>query len=289
MEIIRLALRDFVRDRCGTVAAPLAYFSVFALPPVLLLAVAITAWMFGQEAAARGIDAQLKAIFSPEVARQVHTLLQSAWQNTGRSRLGLAAGAAGILLSGTRAFVELQRVLNRAWEVEPVGPPIKRFALKRITAFLMIVAVTIILLTSIAVSIIVPALDRSIPGSIFLLTIWQTFAPFVILMFLVAAIFKVLPDAKVEWRDVLFGAIFTGALLGIGKYAFSVYFTQRTVATVWGTMGTFALLLLWLYYSSAALLFGAELTHARARREGRQMQPDDHAVRRTKPSEESAA
>src|SRR5215831_12603621 len=209
MDAIKLAFREFMRDRCGTAAAALAYFSVFALPPILLLAVAVSAWIFGHEAAHRGIDRQLEAVLSPEVAGQVHRLVQSAWQNSGRGWLGLIAGAAGILLAGTRAFVELQRVLNRAWDVEPVGPPVKRFALKRITAFLMIVAVTIILLTSIAVSIIVPALDRSIPGSIFLLTIWHTFAPFVILMFLVAAIFKVLPDAKVEWRDVLFGAIFT--------------------------------------------------------------------------------
>ena len=123
----------------------------------------------------------------------------------------------------------------------------------------------------------------------FLLSAWQTFAPFVILTLVVAAIFKVLPDAKVEWRDVWFGAVFTGGLLAIGKYAFSFYFTHSTVATLWGTMGTFALLLLWLYYSSATLPFGAELMHVRARRQGREMQPDDGAVRSPKPREDAVA
>src|SRR5262249_39854376 len=220
MDAIKLAFREFMRDRCGTAAAALAYFSVFALPPILLLAVAVAAWIFGHEAAQRGIDRQLEAVLSPEVAGQVHRLVQSAWQNSGRGWLGLIAGAAGILLAGTRAFVELQRVLNRAWEVEPVGPPAKRFALKRITAFLMMIAVTILLLTSMAISIILPALGRSIRESVFLFSIWQTFAPFVTLTLVVAAIFKLLPDAKVEWRYVWFGAIFTGGLLAVGKYAF---------------------------------------------------------------------
>jgi membrane protein len=288
MDVIRSALRDFMNDRCGTAAAALAYFSVFALPPVLLLAVAITAWMFGHDVAARGINKELEAIFSPEVAVQVRSLLQSAWQTSSRGWWGLAAGAAGILLAGTRAFVELQRVINHAWEVEPVGPPIKRFALKRVTAFLMIIAVTILLLTSMVISVIVPALSRSLPGSSSFLFIWQTFAPFLILTLLVGAIFKVLPDAKVAWRDVLFGAVFTGGLLAIGKYAFSVYLNQPTVASIWGTMGTFALLLLWLYLSSATLLFGAELMHVRARLEGRQMEPDAGAVRSDKPRKNAA-
>jgi membrane protein len=289
IELIKSAVRDFFKDRCGTAAAAVAYFSVFALPPVLLLALAATARIFGQDVAARGIDTELEAIFAPEVADQVRMLLQSAWQNSGRGWLGFAAGASGILLAGTRAFVELQRVLNRAWEVEPVGPPVKRFALKRVTAFLMIIAVTIVLLTSMVISVVVPALGRSVPDSVFLLSLWQTFAPFIILTLLVAAIFKVLPDAKVEWRDVLFGAVFTGGVLAIGKYAFSFYFTHGSIATVWGTMGTFVLLLLWLYLSSATLLFGAELTHVRARREGREMKPDEGAVRSGKPPDNAVA
>jgi membrane protein len=195
----------------------------------------------------------------------------------------------GILLAGTRAFVELQRVLNRAWEVEPVGPPVKRYALKRFTAFLMIIAVTIVLLTSMVISVLLPAISRSLPESVLILSLWQTFAPFFILTILVAAIFKVLPNAKVDWRDVAFGAVCTGALLAIGKYVFSIYFTHGTIATVWGTMGTFALLLLWLYWSSATLLFGAELIHARATLQGRQLKPDQGAVRSGKATNDAVA
>ena len=216
IDIIRTALRDFVKDRCGTSAAALAYFSVFALPPVLLLALAVTAFIFGEDVAGRGIDKELDAIFSPEVAEQVRMLLQNAWQSR-HGWFGLAAGGLGILLAGTRAFVELQRVLNRAWEVEPVGPPVKRYALKRFTAFLMIIAVTIVLLTSMVISVLLPAISRSLPESVLILSLWQAFAPFFILTILVAAIFKVLPNAKVDWRDVAFGAVFTGALLAIGK------------------------------------------------------------------------
>ena len=96
MHAIKLALREFVRDRCGTAAAALAYFASFAVPPILLLALVITAWLFGHDAAYRGIDRQLAAMFSPEVAAQLERLLQNAWQNSGRGWFGLIAGAAGI-------------------------------------------------------------------------------------------------------------------------------------------------------------------------------------------------
>jgi membrane protein len=288
MQLLRLAFREFVADRCGTAAAALAFYSAFSLPPILLIALTITSWIFGRNEAAREIERQLQTVFSPEVAGQIEKLLQSAWQVSGRGWVGMFAAATGILAGGTRAFAELQRVLNRAWEVEPVDRGIKGFALKRVTAFLMILAVTIVLLTSMAVSILVSVLGRSLHDSVVLLSLWQMLAPFVILTLLVGAIFKLLPDARVEWRDVWFGATVTGGLLAIAKYVFSIYFAHTTFVTVWGTMGTFALLLVWLYASAATLLFGAELTHARARHQGRQMQPGERAVRSHKPHDEAA-
>ena len=118
--------------------------------------------------------------------------------------------------------------------------------------------------------------------------IWQWIAPAVLLILLVAAVFKILPDAKVHWQDVWFGAIFTGVLLVIGKNLLSLYFSRTMIDNVFGVTGSFALLLLWLYFSYAVLLFGAELTQVRARQQGRRPQPTNNAVRVDRPQSPAA-
>jgi membrane protein len=170
-------------------------------------------------------------------------------------------------------------VLNRAWGVESAESGFRGFALKRFSAFILIVAVSVILLASMALGTIVLLAGRAMPVSLPIMYIWQLFAPAVLLTLLAAAIFKILPDARMHWKDVWFGAIVTGSMLAISKYFLSLYLSRSTIGSVLGVAGSFGLLLLWLYFSFAVLLFGAELTQVRARQQGRRPQPTENAFR----------
>jgi membrane protein len=282
MKLIRSAIHEFLKDRCGTVAAALAYFTVFSLPAIFVLSIYAAGALFGQQAATAEIERQLGNALSPPVHGQLRQLLAALSRNASRGNLGTFIGFAAIMFAGTRAFSELQRILNRAFNVENIHSGVRGFMLKRVWGFLMIVAISVLLVASMTFGTVVLLISDDLPYSRTVVYLWQILAPGVVLTALVATVFKILPDARMQWRDVWFGAIVTGTLLVSSKYLLSLYLSRSAMASVYGIAGSFALFLLWLYFSSAVLLFGAELTQLRARREGRPAQPTESAVPITK-------
>src|SRR5688572_1261336 len=191
-----------------------------------MVAVYIAGGVFGEEAARREINRQLGATLSPQVAGQVQELLANLSRNTQGGVIGTLIALGAILLAATKAFVELKRVLNHALKVERVETGLRGYALKRVSAFLMIVAITVLLLASMTAGTIVMVFSQTLSGSLPLVYIWHLIAPGLTLTLLVAAVFKILPDAKMEWQDVWFGAILTGTLLVTSKYLLSLYFAR---------------------------------------------------------------
>src|SRR5262249_36637734 len=210
-------------------------------------------------------------------------MLRNASRPGGHSVLATLVGIAAVIVSSTSAFSELQYALNQAWEVQPRNSGWADLAVKRLISFLIVVGMAFVLLASMALRALVSAGAVSrLPFSHLLGGRWGTCFAWWILTFLVGGIFKVVPDATIRVRDVAASAVLTGLLLTATKYGMSVYLAHSSVATSFGAAGSLAILLLWLYASSAILLFGAEFARAWARSAGRDVVPERGAVRTDK-------
>jgi len=249
------------------------------LPWILLVVVYVAGWIVGEQAAAGEIRSGIQSVAGSGVAEQIETMLQNASRPGGHGILATLVGIGVVIVSSTSAFAELQFALNQAWEVEPRNSGWSDFASKRLISFLMVIGMGFILLVSMALRAVVAAGGVNwLPISWLLGGVWETVLTWAIVTLLVGGIFKVLPDARVGIADVAVSAVLTGALLTASKYGMSVYLAHSSVGSSFGAAGSLAILLLWLYVSSAILLFGAEVARAWSRAHGRDVIPERGAV-----------
>jgi membrane protein len=208
-------------------------------------------------------------------------MISNAGQNRGSGLVASLIAFAALIFASTTAFAQLQYTLNRVWSVETDDSSMVSLAGKRVTSFIVVLACGLVLLVSMMLGTVVSAFGPRLPFRLTggLMYVAELAVPFVVITFLVALVFKVLPDAYVEWKDVIFGAIVTAALLVVAKFGMSMYLTHATVANSYGAAGSLAILLLWLYVSAAILLLGAVITRAWALEHGRDVVPDFGAHR----------
>jgi membrane protein len=191
-----------------------------------------------------------------------------------------------LLVGASGVFVQLQETMNAMWEVKAVpGKGVWGFLRKRVVSFGILLALAFLLITSLAVSAALSILMSSVlphgAGDAATAIFLNNVVAFIIFAATFAALFKFLPDAEIAWRDVWVGAVFTSLLFTIGKFLIGLYLARTKAAAAYGAAGPLLLLLLWTYYSSAILLFGAEFTQVYAKRSGSEIRPARNAVRRT--------
>jgi membrane protein len=281
VSVFRTALRAWWDDDALRLGASLAYYTLFAIAPVLLIATAITGMFFGAEAVRGEIVGQLDQLIGHEGAQAVQGLLEGA----GQRRAGIIAtivGSIAFLVAATGAFLELQAALNTIWRVKPSpGINLKTLVIDRLRSFGLVVAIGFLLMVSLAVTAALAALSGwlserapAIPlvwsGVTVLVSLLATTALF-------ALLYRVLPDVHLRWRDVTTGAFVTAVLFTIGQQFIGLYLGQSGVVSSYGATGSVMILLLWVYYSCQILLFGAELTRAHALRQGAQAEPESFA------------
>lgn len=296
--VSKRTVQEFMDDDCPSMAAALAYYTVFSLAPLLLIVIVVAGAVFGRAAVEGRIAAQIQDLIGARAAEQAQTMIAEVSKSDAG---GIAAfvGILALIFGATTAFVQLQSALNRAWEVkpDPNRGGLKDFLLKRVLSFGMILAIGFLLLVSLALSAALTAFGDIIQAylpdglSANLISVAGFVVSFAIVTGLFAAMYKVLPDAKVAWRDVLTGAAITALLFSIGKFALGVYLGSGSAVSPFGAAGSLALILLWTYYSSMILLFGAEFTQAWARAQGREIAPEPgavHVVREEKPADEAS-
>jgi membrane protein len=279
--------RDFMEDDCSTQAAALSYYTVFSLPPLLLLLLMLVGAIVDPDKVQGAIQAQINSLMGSGAAEQIRTILQSAHRPGSGGLIATAIGIVTLLLGAAGAFGQLQAALNRAWEVapDPRQGGLKAFVGKRLFSFGMVLSVAFLLLVSLVLSAALSAfgdrVGRMLPEglSTTLVQLMNQAISFVVIAALFAAIFKVLPDAVAEWRDVWMGAAATALLFVIGKYLIGLYLGRSNPGQAFGAAGSLALILVWIYYSSMILLFGAEFTQAWAERRGGGVVPEKGAVR----------
>ena len=286
-DFLRDSVSAFIDHDCPRMAAALAYYTVFALPPLLLIVIRIASVVLGRDAARGEIESQLDSLIGHAGAASVEGMIRSGDASGGGGVVGTVLGAIALVFGATTAFAELQSALNAAWEVRPEskGLGIRQFFLKRVLSLGMVLGVAFLLLVSLALSTFLSAagawVARLLPeGAVRMAwAVLDVALSFGLVTLRFATIFKVMPDAKIRWRDVWVGALMTSLLFNVGKFAIGLYLGQSDLGSTFGTAGSFAVLLVWIYYSSMVVLLGAEMTQVWARQHGRRIGPESGAVR----------
>jgi membrane protein len=281
--LLKQTFKDFSDDECPVRAAALSYYTIFALPPLLILILLILGAVLDPEQVRGQIAAQIESLLGPSGAEQVRTMIGQAETPGGGAPLQAVLGIGALLLGATGVFLQLQSALNRAWEVEPDPRQggIRNFVFKRLLSVGMVLGIVFMLLVSLVLTAAVRAvLGTLIPGEpgplLFAADLVLSFA---IITLLFAAMFKVLPDAEIAWRDVWVGAVATALLFVVGKFLLGLYLGRSNPGEAYGAAGSLALILVWVYYSAMILLFGAEFTQTWAVEHGGGIRPEKGARR----------
>jgi membrane protein len=269
---LKEVFQEFSNDNALTLGAALAYYTVFSMAPLLVLVIAVAGLVFGRAAAQGEIVAQVQGVLGAAGAEMIESMIERASQPAS----GIVAtllSLATMVFGASGVFGQLQGSLNQIWGAETVRRTgVRGQVQRRLLAFSMILGTGFLLLVSLALSAVLagvhrmlselfPVLSEFLPLANFLLS-------FAIVTALFAMIFKLLPDARIEWRDVLLGAAVTALLFTIGKSLIGIYLGRAGVTSVYGAAGSLVLILLWVYYSSQLLFLGAEFTEVYSRRYG---------------------
>lgn len=284
LNIAKETFKDFMDDRCPQMAAALSYYTVFSLPALLLLILAIVGFFVDpSDARGRFMD-QVSGLVGAQGSEAMRTMIEHA--NHPKGGLMAVVGIITLILGATGAFTQLQEALNTAWEVKPDPKQggLKKFLTKRVLSFGMILVIAFMLLVSFVVSAVVSAFGDLLnnylgSGGEVIGQIVQLVVGFVVVWGLFALMFKVLPDAKIGWKDVAVGALVTALLFTIGRFAIGLYLGKSSSADAFGAAAALAIIFIWIYYAAIILFLGAEFTQVWVKSHGRRIEPEEGAVK----------
>jgi membrane protein len=280
--ILRRALAGWWNDNVPRLGASLAYYTLFALAPVLVIAIAIGGLVFGPEAVRGEVVGQIQGLLGREGAEAVQAMLEGA-SRPSSSITATVLGLITFFLAATGAFLELQTALNAIWHVEPKadGSYLRVLIMQRVISFGLVVALGFLLLTSLLVSAALAAVHRymgnAFPGGVVLWEALNVVVSLGVITLLFAMIYKVLPDVKLAWSDVWVGALVTAGLFTIGKLLIGLYLGTASIASTYGAAGSVIVILVWVYYSAQIILLGSEFTRAYVDQFGRRPPVEEFA------------
>ncbi|HKA08765.1 MAG TPA: YihY/virulence factor BrkB family protein [Gemmataceae bacterium] len=264
---------QFWKHKAPRLGAALAFYIALSLSPMLLVVVAIAGAVYGDEAARGQLAHQIEDTVGTEGAKAIETMLAST-RAEGKGMLMTIVGVATLLLGATGLFAQLQEALDTVWDVQPeqIRGGIWGTIKDRLISFLVVCGLALLLLVSLVASAAITAANtwmaHRLPVGGWGLQIANQVVSFFLSVILFAVIFKILPHARPAWSDVWVGAALTAALFTLGKYLIGLYLAQATPGSAYGAAGSFVVLLIWVYYSTQILLFGAEFTHVFANSHG---------------------
>lgn len=276
------AFSGFSDDKVTKLSASLAYYTGFSLAPLLVVIIAICGFVFGHEAVQGTIDNQIKGFIGADAASQVQEMIKNA-SLSGKSTMATIIGVVTLLIGATSIFGEIQDSINSIWGLKPkpkVG--VMKTIQVRLLSFGLIASLGFILLVSLAATAVVESLGDRLNAmfpnvAVVVFYIVNLVVNIVVTTFLFGVIFKVLPDARIKWKDIWPGAIATSLLFLVGKFAISLYISKSDFGSSYGAAGSLAVIFVWIYYSSIILYFGAELTKAYALNKGAKIVPNKYA------------
>lgn len=280
VQLVTETVKEWLDDGASRLAAALAYYTIFSLAPLLIFVIAIAGFFFGTGTARDEILSQLSELLGPLGAIYVGTLLDSA-SKPGSGIIGASVGFVVLMFGATSSFAQLQEALNIIWNVSPKKSGVSYFIRKRLLSFSLVLVIGFLLLVSLVLSAALAAAGKFVsgmlPAYLVLVNALNFVLSFTITTLLFAAIYRILPDAKVRWRDVIWGAVVASLLFSVGRFLIGLYLGQSAIGSVYGAAGSFVIILVWIYLSAQILFFGAEFTQVWSRRYGPGIQPGPHA------------
>lgn len=284
LQLIKQAVSDFFADNAPRYGAAIAYYTIFALAPVLLIVITVAGLIVGENVVRDELLSQIGGLIGRDGAAAVGAILERA----GKRDAGLFAtilGIGGLVFAATGAFLELQSALNMIWRVRVASVPginVNGIVKRRVRSLGLVVSIGFLLLVSLTVSsgvrIAISWMSDMVPAMQAFVTVVDQALSLLISSVLFGLLFRVLPDVHLRWRDVGVGAFATAVLFAIGQRLIGVYLGNSTLASPFGAAGTIVIILVWVYYSAQIVLLGAEFTRLYAEREGKRAAPMDGAL-----------
>jgi len=282
-QILKQTVNDFMDDKVLKLSAALSYYTIFSIAPMLIVIITLCDVFLGKEAIEGSVYGQINDMVGNEAALQIQQMIKNA-ALSGDSTWATAVGIITLVIGATSVFGEIQDSINFIWQLKakPKNGLVK-ILLNRLLSFSMVVSLGFILMVSLAMNGIIELFSQQLATlfpqvTMVLVYIINLALTFTIISLLFAIIFKVLPDAKVQWKHVIVGAVTTAILFMIGKFAIGLYLGSSKVGTAYGAAGSIVIILLWVYYSSIILYFGAEFTQVYVQHFGGQIKPNEYAV-----------
>jgi len=282
-KVLLASFNGFLDDRGLKLSAALAYYTVFALAPLLMLIISLISAFLGKDAIENNIYPQIKSYVGSSAALQIQEMIKSI-SLSGKTTIAIVTSVVTLVIGATSIFMEIQDSLNLIWRVK--AKPKKgwlKMLTNRLISFSMIISLGFLLIVSLIVNALILTLSSRITRyfpevTVQLFDLISLGVTFIVIAVLFGIIFKFLPDVKIAWRDVRTGAFFTSLLFMLGKYLIGLYIQTTGTGSTYGAAGSLIVILVWIYYTAAILYFGAEFTQVYAEAYGDKIEPADYAV-----------
>ena len=282
LSYIKQVFKEFSADNILKYSAALAYYTVFSIAPLIVIISTLSGIFFGKDAVNGQIYEQLNGLVGSLAAIQIQDIIKNI-HLTGNSFFASIISVIILLIGATSIFGEVQDSLNKIWGLRIKAKKIWwKLILTRILSFSLILSIGFVMGVSLILNAIVSAfgdfLSRYIHNfSVYFIEIGEAILSFLVANFLFSLMFKLLPDAKIRWKDVLFGGFVTAIFFTLGKLAIGFYLGKSNLTTLYGAAGSIIIIMVWVYYSSIILYLGAEFTKVHANLYGRKIQPNEYA------------
>jgi len=281
--ILKQTFIDFSDYGVPQMSAALSYYTLFSLAPILLIVITVGDVFYGRAAIEGTLFGQIQNFVGPAAAKQIQEIIRNA-ANSHLTTFASIVSMVALIFSATGVFTEIQGSINTIWQLK--AKPRKswlKFLLNRVLSLSMVLGLGFVLLVSLAVNTLLEILLKRLLSVLPDGSVWVTYGAnmaitFVVISFLFGVIFKFLPDAKIQWKDVRMGSFTTAILFMLGKFAIGYYLGKSNPGGAYGTAGSVVIILLWVYFSAMILYFGACFTKVNAQFNGRQIFPDQYAV-----------
>jgi len=282
--LFKETFRGFMADNCIKLSAALSYYTIFSLPPLLIIIISICGFFFGAQAVRGEIFWQIKDLVGNEAALHIQEAIKNI-KLTSSNAFAALFGVIVLIFGASGVFSEIQESLNAIWGIEAKPKRgVLKFILNRLVSFSMIGSVGFLLMVGLIINSLTEVLNKRLTllfpkDSVYLFYFINVVVVFIIITLLFTIIFKALPDGKIALRDCSIGASFTALLFMIGKFGIGAYLGSSAFTSVYGTAGSIILILIWVYYTAIILYFGAEFTKVFAHNHGKKITPNQYSVR----------
>ena len=281
--ILKASFNAFINDKALKMSASLAYYTVFSMAPLLMILISAASLVYGKEAIQNKVFSELNGFLGNDAALKIQEILKEIALKSD-STMAIIIGVVTLFLGATGVFIEIQDSINQIWRVKAKPKKgWKKLIINRILSFSMIISLGFLLIVSLIINGIILALSAKLTMyfpdmTIYVIEVVNAAVTFIVISSLFGIIFKFLPDVEISWKDVRVGAIFTAVLFTIGRYLIGLYIEKVGPGTAYGAAGSLIIILVWVYYTSAILYFGAEFTQVYAECYGGKISPSPYAV-----------